>query len=1359
MTIAPNDFTHLHVHTEFSLLDGLGRINDLVSEASALGFDSLAITDHGALYGAVAFYQAATQRGIKPIIGIETYVARRSMTDREGKADAQPFHLVLLAKNWTGYQNLCRLVTDAHLDGYYYKPRIDHDHLAKHSEGLIGLSACLGGEIPKALEVDDWESARRLAGTYRDILGPDNFYLELQDHGIPLQRRLNEQLLRLAPEVGLRLIASNDLHYVRRTQAEAHDVLLCIGTGSNLDTPNRLRFESQEFYLKSAAEMESLFRDVPEALRNTRRVAEMVDLKMQFGQLRLPHFPVPEGHTVESWLRVECDRGLRERYPVITQEIRDRLDYELDIICRMGYAAYFLIVADFTRFARQQGIAITCRGSAPGSIVTHTLGITPVDPIQYDLPFERFLNPDRVTMPDIDIDFEDARRDEVINYVTHKYGADHVAQIITFGTMLARAALRDVGRVLGMSYGEVDRIAKAVPNQLGIRLEEAIEQAPELRAMYDGDPQVHKLVELAKQVEGVARNASTHAAGVVISREPLTEIMPLQKATNSEALMTQYEMHGVDALGLLKFDFLGLSNLTILRSAVDTIEATRGVRIDLERIPLDDPKTFQLLASGETTGVFQLESAGMRRYIRELRPTSIHDIAAMVALYRPGPMDNIPAYIRRKHGEEPISYLHPLLEPYLSKTYGIFVYQEDIMAAAKALAGFTGPEADTLGYAIRKKKDNVLQDMMAKFVPQAAERGVKRDVIDAVFAAFQPFARYGFNKAHATTYGLVAYQTAYLKANYTVEYMASVLTAFRDNTEKVAAAVAECRRLGIEVRPPDVHRSHLDFTVEGDAIRFGLLAVKNVGQGAIESIIAAREADGDFRSLADLGRRVDLRLVNKRVLESLIKVGALSRFGHPAQLLMGLDDAMAAAQAEQRDRSSGQTALFGGEAEPGALEKPLPAATEAPPRERLRWEKELIGLYLSDHPLAALAQQLDRYVSAYSGDLGEEMDQQRVVIGGVVTGMRRVVTKAKATMGVATLEDLQGTLEVIVFPKTFEVTGEVWQEDAILLVAGRVDHKGEGSVILADSVWTWEDATALGPDAFGRQVQATERGRRGGREGGGRWGGQGAPVAPAPYAGGSSGGGYANGDGNGNGNGTGTSGPRRAGGAPVPNEDERRGSGGYGRPSGGGAAAATVRRTIPRVSPLRGGGVLGEIEIEVQAPAASGPTGRATSRPASSAAVSRATAVASAVAGGGLASGPRSSMSPASPVPATAEPADEPPLSFEAERAAVRQGSAPTRPIEASGGTLHVRFGGLAGEPLSDAFGAVRDILRARPGQTVVVLEVPLGDGRTQPMELRLRVAYDSELLAELERRFGGTVSAELVAADQPGSALGWTAG
>ena len=716
---------------------------------------------------------------------------------------------------------------------------------------------------------------------------------------------------------------TNDLHYVHETQSEAHDVLLCVGTGSNLDTPGRMKFETHDFYLKSAAQMAALFPDQPEAILNTRKIAEMTSgLKLPLGQLRIPHFPVPDGETVESWLAKECQRGLEQRYGGATPALQERLDYELRVITSMGYAGYFLIVADFVRFAREQRIQTTCRGSAPGSIVTYTLGITPVDPILYQLPFERFLNPDRVTMPDIDVDFEDGRREEVIAYVGRKYGQDHVAQIITFGTMLARAAIRDVGRVLGMSYGEVDRIAKAIPNQLGIKLDEALTSAPQFRELVQADPQVGKLVDLARQLEGVSRNASTHAAGVVISREPLTELMPLQRATNSDGLMTQFEMHAVEALGLLKFDFLGLSNLTILRQAVELVRDHRGVEIDLDAIPLDDARTFELLASGETTGIFQLESAGMRRYIRELRPTSVYDLAAMVALYRPGPMDNIPAYIRRKHGQEAVTYLHPLLEPYLEKTYGIFVYQEDIMAAAIALGGFTGPEADTLGYAIRKKKSSVLRAQKEKFVTQAAERGVPPQTIDAVFKAFEPFERYGFNKAHATCYGLIAYQTAYLKANYTVDYMTAVLTAVRDTSERVAAAIAECRRLGIEVLPPDVHRSDVEFTVDGDAIRYGLLAVKNVGQSAIESIIAARVR----------GRRVPL--AHRPVLADRPAPGQPQGArgagpGRRAQCVRapgpdpaGLDDALAAGRATQRDRLTGQTSLFELAAEPGALDAP-----------------------------------------------------------------------------------------------------------------------------------------------------------------------------------------------------------------------------------------------------------------------------------------------------------------------------------------------------------------------------------------------------------------------------------------------------
>ena len=1317
MTVAPNDFVHLHLHSEFSLLDGLGRINELAEQGSQLGFDAMAITDHGALYGAVAFVQAVAAKSIKPIVGVETYVARRSMRDKEGKADSQPFHLVLLAENWEGYQNLCRLVTDAHLDGYYYKPRIDREHLAKHSKGLIGLSACLGGEIPKALETDDWELARKLAGEYRDIFGPDRFFLELQDHGLPEQRRLNEQLLRLGPEVGLKHVVTNDLHYVRREQHEAHDVLLCVGTGSNLDTPGRIRFESNEFYLKSAAEMASLFPDNLDAIRRSREIAEMIEMKLPFGQLRIPSFPVPEGETIETWLRKECQAGLGRRYGTVTPELQARLDYELDVICKMGYAGYFLIVADFTAFARQQRIAITVRGSAPGSIVTYTLGITPVDPIHYQLPFERFLNPDRVTMPDIDVDFEDGRREEVINYVSRKYGADHVAQIITFGTMLARAAIRDVARVVGMTYGEGDRMAKAVPNQLGIKLDEAIETSPALKEMYQNEPPVRRVIEFAKQLEGVARNASTHAAGVVISREPLTELMPLQRATNSDSVMTQYEMHAVDALGLLKFDFLGLSNLTILRVAVDLIRDHRGVEIDLEKIPLDDAKTFELLASGETTGVFQLESAGMRRYIRDLRPSTVFDLAAMVALYRPGPMDNIPAYIRRKHGEEKVTYLHPLLEPYLNRTYGVFVYQEDIMSASTALAGFTGPEADMLGYAIRKKKAALMRDMREKFVRQAAERGVKPQVIDAVFAAFQPFERYGFNKAHATCYGLIAYQTAYLKANYTVDYMTSVLTAFRDNEEKVAAAVAECRRLGIEVRPPDVHRSFVEFTVEDDAIRFGLLAVKNVGEGAIESIITARQEGGDYRSLADFCSRVDLRLVNKRVMESIVKVGAMSRFGHAAQLLAALDDAMAAGQAVQRDRTSGQTSLFDMAASPEDLERPLPAVPEALSRERLRWEKELLGLYLSEHPLGALTEQIAQYVTAYSGDLKDEsLDGQRVVMGGIVTGIRTVTTRNKETMAVATFEDLHGTLEVVVFPRMYATSGGTFAEGAILLVAGRVDHRGEEVSLLADGVWVWEDAASRGPTAIAQEVAAGERGRGSRRFG-----------APG-------------GSGNGNGNGYGGNGNGREYVRPAPPAGPASATAAAPRPGDPfvPAEASDAAPAVPkmRISPLRGGGV-----TPVPTPAPGFAAGHLPAAPAAPRTPASAPAVET------LPAEPLTSAPAPDDLASFSPEREEPPLPDEARAVAARASAAPTTPLEApASGILNVRFTrGADTARIVLAMEELRAMLKDRPGATRVVFHLPGPGGATLPMEVRGGVAYDAELLAEVQRRLGeGLVRLEL---------------
>lgn len=1093
-------FVHLHAHSEFSLLDGLSLIPEMTARAADLGMPALALTDHGNMYGVIPFYAAAREAGIKPIIGLEAYVAPRRMSDKEGKRDADYHHLILLAKDAVGYRNLLALTTAAHLDGYYYKPRIDKDLLSRHSAGLIGTSACLGGEVLKRLAQGDERGAAEAADSYRSILGDGNFFIEVQDHGIAEQRRLHPQLVELARRQGIPMLATNDTHYTSPDQYEAHDLLVCIQTASNVDTPGRMRFEANEFYLKSAAEMRRLFNgELAEAMDNTLRVAEMCDVRLDYSGLRLPHFPVPDAETAESWLRKECERGVLDRYgEPLTDAVRHRLDYELGIIGRMGYAGYFLIVADFIRFARERGIMTTCRGSAPGSIVTYSLGITPVDPLEYGLPFERFLNPDRVTMPDIDIDFQDSRRDEVIEYVTRKYGADRVAQIITFGTLGAKAAIRDVGRAMGLTYAEADRVAKAVPNELNISLHRAVETSPQLRELMAGDERVEKLIGVAQQLEGVARHASTHAAGIVISREPLTEIMPLQRATDGRTTMTQFEMHACEALGLLKFDFLGLINLTILADAVDLIREHRSVEIEVNALPLDDRATFDLLSTGETTGIFQLESPGMRRYVKELKPTEVRDLAAMVALFRPGPMANIPAYIRRKHGEEPVSFLHESLEPALRDTYGIFVYQEDIMTAAIAMADYTGPEADNLCYAIRKKKEKVLREHEAKFKAGAKKKGIPPQIVDLVFAAFEPFARYGFNKAHATCYGLIAYQTAYLKANYTVEFMTAVLNGFRERADKVAAAVAECRRMGIQVRPPDVERSRALFAVETDAdgtraIRFGLAAIKNVGEGAIEAVVAAREGRppateaGPFASLDDFCRRVDLHSVNKRVVESLIKAGATASLGRQAALLDRLDAALDAGSRHQRDVAAGQSTLFDLFAPPPSPTRPSDAqiADEAdiPRKERLRWEKELLGLYLTEHPLGDITDRLPEFVTAYSGELADEADQATVTLGGIIEATRRVVTRAGATMLVATLEDLQGSVEVVVFPKVFAETANSWTDDAVVLVTGRVDRRDESAQLLCEAVWAWDDAVRMGPEAFGAERARYVR-RRPARNGG-----------------------------------------------------------------------------------------------------------------------------------------------------------------------------------------------------------------------------------------------------------------------------------
>ena len=1099
----PAEFVHCHLHTEYSLLDGESRIASLMERAHGLGMPALALTDHGALYGAIEFYEQARARNITPIIGVEAYIAPRRMTDRDPKLDASAFHLVLLAMTAEGYRNLLKLTTAAHLDGFYYKPRIDRELLSRHAAGLIGLSACLQGEVPRAVLRGDAQAAREIATTYRDIFGPGNFYLEVQNHGLPDQQTLIRGVTQVARDLDLPLVATNDVHYVTRDEADAQDVLMCIQMGLALDQKDKPRMgETPEFYLKSPAEMAARFAELPEALRNTLAIAERCQLEIEIGQPKLPLFPVPEGETPDSYLRRLCEAGLRRIYGQVTPALAARLDYELGVIAKMGFAAYFLIVQDFVNFARRRGILTTVRGSAAGSLVLYACGVTDVDPIAYRLPFDRFLNLERYTMPDIDVDFMDSRRDEVIKYVMDKYGADHVAQIITFGTMGARAAIRDVGRVMGLPYGDVDRIAKLIPGPF-VTLKEALEAEPELRAAAQDNAQIRRLLDLAQKLEGVARHASTHAAGVIISREALIEQVPLQRATKGDLVMTQYDMNSVASIGLLKMDFLGLTNLTILDSAIRIVRETRGVEIDLPRIPLDDKPTYELLSSGETTGIFQLEGRGMRRYLRDLRPDRIEDVMAMVALFRPGPMANIPAYIRRKHGQEPVAYLHPLLEPVLKDTYGVMVYQEDIMTVAQAVAGYTLAEADVLCYAIRKKIKDRLLAQRQKFVAGARRKGVPAKVVDQIFEQFEPFARYGFNRAHAACYGLIAYYTAYLKAHHSAEYMTAVMTSDAGDTEKVAQAIAECHRMGIRILPPDVNKSAASFTVEGDAIRFGLAAVRNVGEGAVESMIEARTSGGPFTGLADFCSRVDTRQVNQRVVASLVKAGALDSLGAPrAQMLQTLDDTMDKAQRAQRVRAQGQTGLF----DLGEATAPLVPAVpgeEFSREELLTMEKEMLGLYISDHPLTRWQPVLDQRVTVPLGQLVDLPDRKEVVVGGIVSEMKRTITRSGSAMAFLTLEDLTGSVEVVVFPRVYEQQGYTLKRDAVLLLRGRVDIDEQAAKFLCEEILQLpaspDAAAGGGPLAGGGSASVAPAGKGTGqdaRNGNGGPSGGGTPRPP-----------------------------------------------------------------------------------------------------------------------------------------------------------------------------------------------------------------------------------------------------------------------
>ncbi len=1055
-------FTHLHLHTHFSLLDGMSRMPELMDRAKELGFEAIALTDHGVLYGAIEFYEEARSRGIKPIIGCEVYVATRSRFDKEPKLDDRQYHLTLLAKDNQGYSNLVKLATQAQLDGFYYKPRVDHELLEQYHEGLVCLSGCPSGEIPRSLQDGNDEKARNLALRYRDLFGPENFYIEIQDHDMDWEQEVTGKLIALARDLDLPLVATNDGHYTRREDAEAHDVLLCIQTNSNVNDTDRMRMEVDEFYLRSADEMWERFAELPEALTNTMKIAEQCNVELALDQRILPHFEVPDGHDARSYLHEVCSTGLEALYPNADDAARERLEYELSVIGDMGFSSYLLIAADFVNWAKEHGIPTTVRGSAAGSLVCYTAGITDIDPLHYGLIFERFLNPSRYTMPDIDVDLMDVRRDEVIEYVTEKYGADHVAQIITFGTMKARAAVRDVGRALGMSYGEVDRVAKLVP--IMSTVDEALQGTPDLQQLVDEDPQVKRLLDLAKNLEGVARHASTHAAGVVISREPLTEYVPLQRNVGDDGVMTQFEMNAIEKIGLLKMDFLGLRNLTVLDRAVRFVAASRGETIDLKDIPLDDSKTFELLSSGETTGVFQLESDGMRRYVKDLQPDRIEDVMALVALYRPGPMAYIPQYVARRHGREKPTARHPLMAAVLERTYGIMVYQEDVMAVAQAVAGYTLAEADKLCYAVRKKIAHELQEHRERFVQGAIEKGVAENLAEAIFDDFEPFARYGFNQAHATCYGTIAYQTAYLKANYPTEYMTAVLSTELGNTDKIIEAVRECGRLEVTVAPPNVNESESNFAIKEGTIYFGLAAVKNVGTAAANAIAEGRAAE-PYQDFYDLGLRIDQRVVNRRALESLIKVGALDSMGDRAALLASLDEVLTATQKAQSMSNQGPTLFetFLGEEQAAMLTSfSLPEVDPATSEEKGIWEKELLGDYLLENPFKAHSARLRAAADTTTAQIVQELEGKRATLAGRVGSVRKIFTRKGQNMAMLSLEDEQGQIDVTVFPKLYADRSALLANGNFIVVRGRVEQDSRDDVlrVLAERVEPLDDATA-----------------------------------------------------------------------------------------------------------------------------------------------------------------------------------------------------------------------------------------------------------------------------------------------------------
>ena len=1064
------EFVHLHVHSHYSLLDGLTRVDELVEKAKKMGFKSLALTDHGVMYGVVEFYQKCKQAGIKPIIGVEVYMASGSRLNKNVKSDEKNYHLLLLTKNEQGYKNLIKMTTIAHLEGFYYKPRIDWEVLQKYKDGLIACSACLSGEIPKLILAGKLDKAKKRAIEYRELFGKENFYLELQHHANNQDQFLvNKHIITLAKELNIPLVATNDSHYLNQDDDEPQDVLLCLQTKKKKEDRDRMIMLGDDFSLRTAKDMVEVFKDTPEAISNTVKIAEKCNFELELGKIQLPYFEVPKEYNEDSYLLEQCRQGLIKRYnknyDQVETEIKERMDYELSVIKKMGWPSYFLIVADFVNWAKEQKIVVgPGRGSAAGSLVCYLTGITNLDPLEYDLLFERFLNPDRISMPDIDMDFADIRRDEVIRYVENKYGKDHVAQIITFGTMAARAAIRDVGRVLGYPYDYCDRLAKMIP--MFSKIDQALKAVSELKEAYQKEDGARQIIDYAKRLEGVARHASTHACGVVITKESMDNYMPRQYASSSDrSIVSQYSLHPIEDLGLLKMDFLGLKNLTIIESAIKITKNTRGIEVDIEKISMDDKATYKLFQDGGTTGVFQFESSGMKRYLKELKPTEFEDIIAMVALYRPGPMEWIPDYISGKHGKKKLVYLHPKLEPILKKTSGVAIYQEQVMQMARDLAGFTMSEADVLRKAMGKKIAELLAEQKEKFIDGCVKNSIPSQLAEKIFSFIEPFAGYGFNRSHAACYALIGYQTAYLKAHWPTEFMAALLTADQQNMDRIAIEIEECRNMKIDVLPPNINQSFESFTVItsgteknktidkdeiSTTIRFGLKAIKNIGDHIAEEIIRERKANGPYKDIGDFLERVQDKDLNKKSLESLIKCGGLDQFSDRGELLGNMENLLNYNREITQSKNSGQTSLFASAPTLSAnnrikLEKALPA-TQA---EILAWEKDLLGLYITEHPMTNYRPYLTEKVSSIIS-LPQHMKDPQVDVVGVVVKIQKIITRSSEAMLFVKIEDLGGSLELLVFPSLLKETPSIWQEGKVVICRGKLSDKDQDIKLLCN---------------------------------------------------------------------------------------------------------------------------------------------------------------------------------------------------------------------------------------------------------------------------------------------------------------------